>query len=368
MGKENVDLLNSMPSGERLNYAEKLVFGLDGTSIDLSAGMHVIKTESQSGNPKAEFLMYKVNISKGKVAAAINWLRKSYMQGYGDALAMAYYEYSRNNLHGFQEKDLLRSLETAAQMNIPVANYFMGLLAEQANDAQVAKTYFSLADEQGFSERDLDFTCFGEEYRSMSMVDFRGIFQRYCLSDLFENHIDFYYSALKAGTEEQLIHDVWESMIETHNRNPKDYPFTFTLTHGTHTDDKTAYSIIQMPELPNAQGRNLAIYAIVIFHLYNKFPSRFFLGEIGKGFLDKRCIYATEPLYKNKSYVHRNYGPLITYGGKTYPSPIKEEEELNALLEHCLTIYLSDTKGSKGIFARINHKLKYISTIFKKRI
>lgn len=355
MSKQNMDLLNSMGLDERLDYAEKLVFGIEGLEQDLSAGMHVIKTEANNGNPKAEFLMYKVNISKGKDVAAMNWLRSSYNKGYGEALAMAFFEYDRGRLRGFKEKELILSLERAAQMNIPVANYFMGLLAENNNKNQEAKNYFAFAAEQGFNESYLTFTGCEEEYQQMNMLDFRGIFQRQWLPELFLNNIDLHIDAINKEEVNEQIEYIWNGMVESAGRNPADYPLEFEVGTYICKDNKTCYSIIKMPELPKARGANLAIYAMVVFDAKNKRKPRFFLGETDYNSLD-RYIFTVEYICKNRQYMRQNLGPLACVEGRL--RPVKKEEELDVFIENILGIYISEENPLKSAIYKVSEKFK----------
>ena len=48
MSRQNVELLDSMGIDERLDFAEKLVLGIEGVERDLSAGMYVIKSEAHN--------------------------------------------------------------------------------------------------------------------------------------------------------------------------------------------------------------------------------------------------------------------------------------------------------------------------------
>lgn len=127
MNNPKVELMESMNIDKRLDYAEKLVFGYDDMEQNLAVCMQVIKVEAQSGNPKVEFLMYKVNILKGKVNAAMDWLERAYRKGYGDALAMTYYEYVRGNFRNFGEKELLASLDKAVEIAYSGCQLFQGV-------------------------------------------------------------------------------------------------------------------------------------------------------------------------------------------------------------------------------------------------
>ena len=359
MSKQNVELLNSMEVDERLDYAEKLVFATDGIEQDLSAGMHVIKSEAQAGNPKAEFLMYKVNMSKGKSVAAINWLKSSYKKGYGEALAMAYFEYDRGKLRGFKEKELMASLENAAKINIPVANYFMGILSENKNKEQEAERYFSLAMELGFDESYLDFTGYEEECRDMNMLDFRGLFQREWLPVMITNNFEAYFDAICEKKVDELIQYIWSDMIKNCDRNPEDYPLEFQAETFSVSDDGIYYTIIQMTELPKSKGRNLAIYAMVVFDAEGKREPRIFLGETDYNNLD-RFIFVAEPVHINDQYEHRNFGPLYDEENVCFLKPVNPEKELDAFIDRCLAVYISEENKLKSI----GHKIK---NIFKRK-
>lgn len=355
MSKQNVDLLNAMGLDERLDYAEKLVFGIAGVEQDLSAGMHVIKSEANGGNPKAEFLMYKVNLARGKTVAAMNWLRNSYNKGYGEALAMAFFEYDRGRLRGFTEKELKLSLEKAAQMNTPVANYFMGLLAENDDRNEEAKKYFACATEQGFDENYLNFTGWEEENQKMTLLDFRGIFQRQWLPELFLNNIDLHIDAINKEEVNEQITYIWNGMIESAGRNPADYPLEFEVGTYICKNNKTCYSIIQMSELPKAKGTNLAIYAMVVFDAKNKRKQRFFLGETDYNTLD-RYIFTVELIAKNGEYMRQNLGPLAHTEG--HLRPVKKEEELETFVANILDIYELESNLLKNTIYNVVKKFK----------
>ena len=107
--------------------------------------------------------MYKINMSKGKTVAAINWLKSSYDKGYAEAFAMAYYEFCRGKFRKYSEKQILAALKKSADLKIPVENYFMGLSCENDGKIEEAEKYFALAKQQGFSEDYLYFTNYKEE-------------------------------------------------------------------------------------------------------------------------------------------------------------------------------------------------------------
>lgn len=342
MSKENAELLNSMGVDERLDYAEKLVFGLDGIDQDLSAGMHVIKTEANNANSKAELLMYKINMTKGKNVSAMNWLKRAYDQGNGEALAMAWFEKQRGRFKWYKDKELMTSLKKAVSMDVPVANYFMGIVAENDNKLKEAEEYYSKAVELGFEDNYLDFTEYKEEYRKLDMVDLRGIFQRNYLPSLFVEYHHVHLGAVNEERLDKLIQDMWNEMLEKENKNPEDYPFEFSAETYIDDDEKTCYTLIQMPELPKSKGRNIAIYAIGVFDIKEKRRPRCFLGETDYNSLC-RCIFVCEPEWKNENYEHHNYGML----GLPY-NPVKKEDELYEFVQYALRVYREQEGGKLG--------------------
>ncbi len=355
MNKQNRDLLNTLELYEKLDYAEKLVFGNSVQEQDLSSGQYLIKSEADKGNPKAEFLMYKLNLSRGKTVAAMNWLINSYNKGYGEALAMAFFEYNMGRLRGFKEKELKKSLEIAVKMNIPVANYIMGLLAEKNGRDKEAEKYYALAAERGFDVNYLKFTGWKKEDEKMTLINFRAIFQRQWLPELFLKNMDIYKDVTNNKIINEQIENIWNGMIESSGRNPAEYPLGFDAETYMCKNDKTYYSIIRMPELPKAKRTNLAIYAMAVFDVKNKRKPRFFLGETDYNTLD-RYVFTVEVIAKNGAYMRRNLGLLAHREG--YLRPVKKEEELEVFVANILDIYEAEDNLFKNTVYNVVKKFK----------
>lgn len=169
----------------------------------------------------------------------------------------------------------------------------------------------------------------------MNMVDFRGEFQREWLPELFLNNTEIYFEAIYDDRVEDLIKEIWVEMVKVYNQNPDDYPLEFEVETYNY-DDGTMFSIIQMPEITKAKGKNLAIYAMVIFDTNNKKKPRFFLAETDYNSLN-RLIFITEPV--NDVGARANFGPLVY--DMNIMAPVKKEDELAEFIEYVVRIYNS---------------------------
>lgn len=177
MSLENDAKLEKMNTEEKLKYAEKLVFGIGGVEMDLSSGMHIIKAEANSGNPHAEFLMYKIKLSRGKIGSAVEWLKKAYKHEYGLALAMMFHEFRRGYIKGISEDEVYKSLRKAVALDIPVAHYFIGIVYENGmftygKNKEKADIHFEKAKKLGYSKEFLlGYECEIQEERGESMTN-----------------------------------------------------------------------------------------------------------------------------------------------------------------------------------------------------
>lgn len=169
----------------------------------------------------------------------------------------------------------------------------------------------------------------------MELLDFRGIFQREWLPELFLNIFDLYLEAVREERVPELIKHGWDEMIMLCGKEPNDYPFEFSVDTCNYDDD-TMFSIIEMPELPKAERRNLAIYAMVVFDVNNRTPQRFFLGETDYNGIHKRAIFVAE----FEGNTHYNYGPLVCRDN--IYKPVKREDELSEFIEHVMRVYKSE--------------------------
>ncbi len=321
MSIENNAKLEKMNTEEKLKFAEKLVFGTDGVEIDLSSGMHVIKVEANNKNPHAEFLMYKVNISKGKISAAIEWLKKSYKQGYGMALAMMFYEFHRNNTRGISEDEVYKALKKAVELDVPVAHYLLGVVYEDGmftynKDKKKAKMHFERAQDLGFTEDFFAEYEYEHEDEKMTLVDFRGIFQREYLPDLFFENFDIFIEWFNEDKEVELINNMWYHMVESYGLNPENYSIDIKTDY--FKDDRTAYFVMQLPESDYKDRRNTAVYIAVAMDMKGKKKPRYFLGELDMDLISNRSnrlVFVAEfkPQYHRKEIIgmeHINYGTL----------------------------------------------------------
>lgn len=174
MSLENDAKLEKINTEEKLKYAEKLVFGIGGVEMDLSSGMHIITAEANSGNPHAEFLMYKIKLSRGKIGSAVEWLKKAYKHEYGLALAMMFHEFRRGYIKGISEDEVYKSLRKAVALDIPVAHYFIGIVYENGmftygQNKEKADMHFEKAKDLGYSEEFLlGYECEIQEERGES--------------------------------------------------------------------------------------------------------------------------------------------------------------------------------------------------------
>lgn len=174
----------------------------------------------------------------------------------------------------------------------------------------------------------------------MKMLDFRGIFQREWLPELFLNdeNIGLYFDAVNEDKVDELIVYIWNEMIKAYNKNPENYPLEFAVNTYNY-DDNTYFSVIEMPELPKSKGTNLAIYAMIIFDNENRKRPRFFLGETDyNSFL--RHIFVAEWIREDEQYRHQNWGPLLV--DDDIMSPVSKENELNEFIGTVVSVYLSE--------------------------
>lgn len=318
MSIENNAKLEKMNTEEKLEYAEKLVFGTGGTKIDLSSGMHVIKVEANNKNAHAEFLMYKVNIPKGKISSAIEWLKKSYKQGYGMALAMMFYEFHRNNTRGISEDEVYKSLKKAVELNIPVAHYLLGVVYEEGmftynKDKNKAQMCFEKANELGFSEDFFAEYEYEREDEKMTVEVFSGIFQKEYLPKLFFENFDIFTKWFDEDKEVELISNMWYHMVKSYGRNPKNYPIDFTTD--CIKEGKIEYFVMELPEFDYKNSDNTAVYVAVAKNTNGKKNPRLFFGELGMGLYSNRLLFVTEykPQYDGEEMIgmkHINYGTL----------------------------------------------------------
>ncbi len=344
-----MESLNSVEA--KLDFAEKLVFGYDNTEIDLRVGMHIIKTEASNKNPQAEFLMYKVNIQKGKIRAAMDWLKKSYKHHYPKALALVHMEFARENAKFIDEEESTNALKQALDLNVPEAYFIMSLIYEE--DKIKFEAYIRKAQEFGGDQISFNDFFYDREIKKMSMEDFRSIFQRYILPDLFLNHIDYLFYHINQGTETDYINQLWKDMIFDEEKNPENYPMEIN-THiiNDEKDKKRYYMIISMPNLQKPTSGNLAIYFVVSFGSRKRDEVRYFLAETDYThailfshlpYYAHRAIFIaeiTQPYYDDNA-LHKNYGILFNEKGEI-PCP---DNELSLFVDHVIAICQADRKG-----------------------
>lgn len=180
----------------------------------------------------------------------------------------------------------------------------------------------------------------------MKIIDFRSLFQREWLPGLFLDETNYYIDSVNNATEAEAIEDFWYDMIIKCKMAPECFPLEFSV-NTYHYDDDIYFSIIEMPEITKAKGKNLAIYAMLVFDIKGKIPARYFLGETDYNPITKRSIFIAE-FYKMKyslceGWLGRyNYGPLCkrnkATGNYTF-SPVEKENELDEFIDRVLEIY-----------------------------
>ena len=339
MSKENMELLSNMSINERLSYAEKLVFGT--AEVDLSAGMGVIKEEARNGNPAAEFLMYKVKISKGKVNSAIEWLKKSAAKEYGLAKAMMFYEYCRNNIKEKDETKIVNLLKSAVEQDVPVAYYFMGHIYEKGmfnynKHETKAKEFFSKAYEFGYKDDFLNAFDYDdgidaeEEKRDLIAYDLLYNF-KYYLAQIVNQNNNFLNKIYKKD-EEEFAKVCWRTML--------DDIFSPQFKSQKFNDGKgNKYLLIEVPEYKPERKEIQAVYYVVPIDVKGKKSTRIYIGETDYQ-TGKRILCLVEIYFPNGEMQRRNYGPLVDENNfSSLFSPIPVEEELNVFIRQVIKVY-----------------------------
>lgn len=337
MSKENMELLSKMSVDEKLSYAERLVFGTQ--EVDLSAGMGAIKEEARNGNPAAEFLMYKVQISKAKVNSAIEWLKKSAAKDYGLAKAMIFYEYLRGNIKEKDETKIINLLKSAVELNVPVACFFMGHIYEQGiftyNKNEIkAKEYYSKAYELGYKDDFLDAfdydDGFDEDEAKRDLITDELLYSfKYHLAQMVNLHKDFLNKTYKMGEESEFIRACWRMLVEE--------IFSPEFAQQRFKDKKgNKYLLVEVPEFKPERKKIQAVYYVIPI---DKKASKIYVAETDYS-SGKRILMLVEIFFINDEVKRRNYGPLADENGfSSRYSPIPVEEELNAFINQVIEIY-----------------------------
>ena len=337
MSKEIMEVLKSIESTEeRLKYAEKLVFGLDGAEIDLSAGMNVIKTEAQNQNPQTEFLMYKVNLSRDKQAAAIECLKKSSAQKYGPALAAVFYEFLRGNMKKMSSDDAMSYLKEAVALDVPFAHILMGYVYSKGlytynKSEKKATMHFDKAVKLGFGTR--YFPTFNSRPKSKKLSDYLddGLpisFKERLIDRIFDVP-DLFYLACGTDKEKEFILDVWK---ECNSTNPKELEIKkfsdylgkkYVSIQATSAErknaDETTYFLITFPK----NGSNLKVFTCNKTDIYT--PDTMFIEESNSQNFNKRRLY---------------YGPVGICAKKR--CPMTPDKKITAFIKNAI---YADNKG-----------------------
>ncbi len=324
MSKENMDLLRSIESiEERLKFAEKLVFGLDGMDIDLSAGMNVIKTEAQNKNPQAEFLMYKVNLSRDKQATAIEWLKKSSAQKYGPALAAVFYEFLQGNMKKMSSDDAMSYLKEAVALDVPFAHLLMGYIYNEGlytynKNEKKATIHFDKAVKLGFGTH--YFSTFNSRPRSKKLSDYLDgaspeSFKEGLIEKIFDVP-DLFYLACGTDKEKEFVLDVWKEYIDTNpqkleikkfsNALGKQYVFIQITSDKRLTDAETMFFLITFEK----NGNGLKICYCNKSEIYA--PDIMFIKEANVKNFDKQHLYYGPATIRVKEKYSLTPGKKIT--------------------------------------------------------
>ncbi len=337
MSKENMELLKSIDSiEERLNFAEKLVFGLNGIEIDLSAGMNIIKTEAQNKNPQAEFLMYKVNLSRDKQAAAIEWLKKSSAQKYGPALAAVFYEFLQGNMKKMSSDDAMSYLKEAVALDVPFAHLLMGYVYHEGlytynKNEKKSTMHFDKAVKLGFGTR--YFPTFNSRPKSKKLSDYLddGLpisFKERLIDRIFDVP-DLFYLACGTEKEKEFVLDIWKEYIDTNpqkleikkfsNALGKQYVFIQITSDERLTDAETMFFLITF----NKNSDNLKIFYCNKTDIYT--PDTMFIEESNSQNFNKRRLY---------------YGPVGICAKKR--CPMTPDKKITAFIKNAI---YADNKG-----------------------
>lgn len=336
MSKENMELLKSIDSiEERLNFAERLVFGLDGIEIDLSAGMNVIKTEAQNRNPQAEFLMYKVNLSRDKQNAAIEWLKKSAAHKCGPALAAVFYQFLQGNMKKLSSNDAMAYLKEAIALDVPLAHVLMGYVYHEGlytynKNEKKSTMHFDKAVDLGFLTH--SFSDFDARIKPKKLIYYRDnsptSFKEGLIEKIF-NVPDLFYLACGTDKEKEYILDVWKEYNES---KPKD---------------------LEIKKFSSVSGKNYVFIQVTNAKLKIADETLFFLitfaqnGSNLKVFTcNKAEIYAPDIMFievaniQNFNKQHLYYGPRTTHTKER--CPMTSEKKITAFIKNAIYV---DNKG-----------------------
>ena len=168
----------------------------------------------------------------------------------------------------------------------------------------------------------------------MQMLDLRGIFQRKWVPELFLDNNNVCINAIINGRLDKLIKRAWNNLIYAFECSPEDYKLEFEA-EAYRCSDNIYFCVLQLPEIENSKGHNLAVYAMAVFSTENKIKPRFFLGETDYYCSLGRFIFVTEPVWENDNYIHNNYGTLTD----DFPMFLgKKEVELDDFIKKVLSI------------------------------
>lgn len=173
--------------------------------------------------------------------------------------------------------------------------------------------HFEKAQDLGFTEDFFAEYEYEHEDEKMTLVDFRGIFQREYLPDLFFENFDIFIEWLNEDKEVELINNMWYHMVESYGLKPENYSIDIKTDY--FKDDRTAYFVMQLPESDHKDRRNTAVYIAVAMDMKGKKKPRYFLGELDMGLYSNRLVFVAEfsPEYEGEEITgmrHINYGTL----------------------------------------------------------
>ena len=185
-----------------------------------------------------------------------------------------------------------------------------------------------------------------------TMGEFRVIFQREWLPELFFYNMNVYIDAINKDGTHKLIKEIWNRLVEKGGENPSDYPLDFEIESYC-LKDETYFSAIQMNDLPGLED-NLAIYAMVVFDTETG-RTQYFMGEtdgVSKGEMINggKFTFICEMYPIENGFKHRTYVAL-TDDSKWPMEPINKDKEYEMFVDYALDIFLNgcDIYAEMGI-------------------
>lgn len=187
-----------------------------------------------------------------------------------------------------------------------------------------------------------------------TMGEFRVIFQREWLPELFFYNMNLYIDAINKDEECKLIKEIWNGLIEEGGENPSDYPLDFKVENYWLNDDKTYFSAIQMNDLPGLDD-NLAIYAMAVIDTETG-RTQYFMGETdgaskGKMINGGKFTFICEMYPIENGFKHRTYFALTDDSIPGPMKPINKDREYKMFVDCAIDIFLNgcDIYAEMGI-------------------